>query len=209
MGPNILTLAGFIFTILCAVCIGLQWMPVAIVFIIFAGACDILDGAVARLANQRTTFGAVLDSTLDRYSDTALYMGIVFYFLGNSTYVVLSILALAGSLATSYVRARAENLVQECRAGFWERGERMAYVLIGLVFNHLAIVVIVLAIFTNITVLQRLFYARWELARAADKPVWPKSSEVADLVFWNYDRGTRQYDVAVIVFFVIAVVVRL
>jgi CDP-diacylglycerol--glycerol-3-phosphate 3-phosphatidyltransferase len=213
IGPNVLTMAGFVFTLACALCIGKGWLGVAFVLIIFAGACDMLDGAVARAGAQGTRFGAVLDSTVDRYSDTVLYLGILYYFMfmgenGNAAFQLLTVLAMAGSMATSYVRARAEGLVKECRAGFWERGERIAYILIGLGFNHLKIVVFLLAIFTNVTVLQRLLYTRWELARQEKKPVWPHSEWLADLLFWNYDRGAWQYDAAVVVFFAVAILVR-
>lgn len=211
IGPNVLTVAGFICTLFCAIFIGMGLLPVALIFIVLAGACDMLDGAVARIAHQGTDFGAVLDSTVDRYSDTVLYMGILYYFMvgnGDALFQLLTVLAMAGSLGTSYVRARAENVVKECRTGFWERGERVSYILIGMVFNHLKIVIFLLAIFTNVTVLQRLFYTRWELARLEQKPIWPQAGRLSDLVFWNYDRGAWQYDVAVAVFFAIAVVVR-
>jgi CDP-diacylglycerol--glycerol-3-phosphate 3-phosphatidyltransferase len=211
IGPNVLTVTGFIATVFCALCIGGGSPPVAVIFIIVAGACDMLDGAVARATHQKSDFGAVLDSTVDRYSDTVLYLGILYYFMsgkGDALFQLLTVLAMAGSLGTSYVRARAENLVKECCAGFWERGERVAYVLIGLVFNHLRIVIFLLSLFTNVTVLQRLFYTRWELARREGKTPWPQSDKLADLVFWNYDRGAWQYDVAVAVFFVIAIIIR-
>ena len=211
IGPNVLTMAGFLFTVFCALCIGKGWLGVAFVLIIFAGACDMLDGAVARAGARGTTFGAVLDSTVDRYSDTVLYMGILYYFMflgekGNALFELLTVLAMAGSMATSYVRARAEGLVKECRAGFWERGERVVYILIGLGFNHLKTVVLLLAVFTNVTVLQRLWYTRWALARQEKRPVWPLSDWFADLLFWNYDRGAWQYDLAVVFFFAVAVV---
>lgn len=205
VGPNLLTVLGFVFTALAGGSIALRWLPVAMVLVILAGACDMLDGAVARVANKRTSFGAVLDSTIDRYSDTMLFVGIVYYFLDQPLYEILAVFAMAGSLATSYVRARSENLIPECRAGFWERGERVTYILIGITFNHLGTVVIILAIFSNLTVLQRLFYTWWELARSEGKNPWPHTEETADLVFWNYDRGAWQYDVAVIIFFAMAI----
>jgi len=211
IGPNALTVSGFIATVFCALCIGAGHLWVALVGIVVAGACDMLDGAVARIAHQGTDFGAVLDSTVDRYSDTVLYLGILYYFMsdkGDALYQLLTVLAMAGSLGTSYVRARAEGLVKECRAGFWERGERVAYVLIALVFDRLKIVIFILAIFTNVTVLQRLFYTRRELAHREGKTPWPQSGKLAELVFWNYDRGAWQYDVAVAVFFVIAIIIR-
>jgi CDP-diacylglycerol--glycerol-3-phosphate 3-phosphatidyltransferase len=209
IGPNVVTVSGFVFMLLCGCAVGLRWTPVAVLLIVLAGACDMLDGAVARMTDRRTGFGALLDSTMDRYSDTVLYIGILFYFMESRTYIVLTVVAMAGSLATSYVRARAENLVHECRAGFWERAERVTYVLIGLTFGNLATVVVVLAVFTNLTVLQRLLYTRWELARAAGKSPWPPAGKWADLIFWEYDRGTWQYDAAVVVFFAIGVAVRL
>ncbi len=207
--PNILTVVGFVFTVLCGVSIGTAWLPVAAVFLILAGACDMLDGALARIAGQSTRFGAVLDSTVDRYSDIVLYIGMLYYFMGSPFFALLTVVAMAGSLATSYVRARAENVIKECRAGFWERGERVAYILIGLVFNHLGIVVLMLAVFSNVTVLQRLFYTWWQIAREEGKTPWPATPEWSDLIFWNYDRGAWQYDVAVGVFFALAIVIRM
>ena len=100
-------------------------------------------------------------------------MGLLYYFMGDTLFALFTVMAMAGSLATSYVRARAEGLVKECRAGFWERGERVVYLLIGLVFLHMRTVILLLAVFTNVTVLQRLFYTRWELARQEGKPSGP------------------------------------
>ena len=86
-----------------------------------------LDGQVARRQNRVTAFGAFFDSTLDRYSDMALYMGLLVYYAvnGRLAYVILGAVATAGSVMVSYARARAESLIPTCKVGFMERPERM------------------------------------------------------------------------------------
>src|SRR5260370_13435387 len=91
--------------------------------IFFAGFLDILDGQVARRQNRVTAFGAFYDSTLDRYADMALYMGLLVYYSvsGRTPYVVLAAVATAGSVMVSYARAPAESLLSFCKGGFLER----------------------------------------------------------------------------------------
>src|SRR5258708_2453979 len=81
---------------------------------------DMLDGQVARRQNRVTAFGAFYDSTLDRYADMALYMGLLVYYSvsGRTPYVVLAAVATAGSVMVSYARARAESLIPLCKVGF-------------------------------------------------------------------------------------------
>ena len=100
--------------------------------ILFAGLFDMMDGQVARIGKMSSTFGALYDSVLDRYSELTVFFGICFYLI-NQGYVISSIvafIALIGSLMVSYVRARAEGLGLECKVGFMQRPERV--VLTGL-----------------------------------------------------------------------------
>ena len=101
--------------------------------IFFAGFLDMLDGQVARRQNRVTAFGAFYDSTLDRYADMALYMGLLVYYSvsGRTPYVVLAAVATAGSVMVSYARARAESLIPLCKVGFMERPERLVLLIIG------------------------------------------------------------------------------
>ena len=131
------------------------------VFLLLSGALDMLDGAVAREAKTDKPFGGILDSTLDRYGDVFVLGGVLFYCVGAGRilFAALALSAIIGSFVISYVRARAECEIDSCRTGFWERGERMGYLILGLALNNISLTVAVLAVGTQWTVLQRLLYA--------------------------------------------------
>src|SRR5947209_10049449 len=129
----------------------------------FAGTFDILDGSLARSTKRSYPYGAFLDSTLDRYSEGAMYIGLVAYFVGaggplERWLVLATVTALAGSFLVSYVRARAQSLGFTCETGLFARPERVVMTVIGLIFGGvvLAAVVFLLAILTNLTALQRI-----------------------------------------------------
>ncbi len=130
--------------------------------LLLAGGLDLLDGAVARQSKVRSPFGGILDSSLDRYGDGFALGGALFYCIENAAgvYAALAASALVGSFLVSYVRARAECSVEKCRVGFWERGERLVYLALGLLFNNLPVVLWVLGLGTHLTVLHRLLSAR-------------------------------------------------
>jgi CDP-diacylglycerol--glycerol-3-phosphate 3-phosphatidyltransferase len=121
---------------------------------------------VARRLGRTTPYGAFLDSMLDRYSDMLLYMGIIVYYakVGRFFYVILAAVAMAGSFMVSYTRARAESLIPSCRVGFMERPERLVLLILGGVFNRMAPVLWVLAVFTTFTVIHRIVYTYREIA---------------------------------------------
>ncbi|HLE37839.1 MAG TPA: CDP-alcohol phosphatidyltransferase family protein, partial [Candidatus Acidoferrales bacterium] len=135
--------------------------------IFFAGFLDMLDGQVARRRNRVTAFGAFYDSTLDRYSDMALYMGLLVYYavIGRTAYVVLAAVATAGSVMVSYARARAESLIPTCKVGFMERPERLVLLILGGAFNRMAPALWVIAVVSTITVIHRIVYT-WQETRA-------------------------------------------
>jgi phosphatidylglycerophosphate synthase len=137
---------------------------------LLAGVLDLLDGAIARASGNPKKFGAVLDSSLDRYGDGFIFGGILFYCAinGRTLYAGLALSALLGAFLVSYVRARAECLVEKCRVGFWERGERIAFVSLGLIFGNLTIVLWVLGILVHWTVFMRLYYAHRRLSVSAE-----------------------------------------
>ena len=105
-----------------------------------AAFLDMADGQVARRVGRVTAFGAFLDSTLDRYSDLALYMGLVVYYTlaGRPFYMTLAAVAMASSFMVSYSRARAESLIPSCKVGFMERPERLVLLILGGLFNRMA-----------------------------------------------------------------------
>jgi len=133
--------------------------------LLLSGLCDLLDGAVARLSKKPGVFGGILDSSMDRYGDAFVFAGVLFFYfgVGDLLYAVLTFSALVGSFLISYVRARAECEIENCRVGFWERGERLVYLSLGLLFNNLEVVLWILAIGTHLTAMLRLIYARQPL----------------------------------------------
>jgi CDP-diacylglycerol--glycerol-3-phosphate 3-phosphatidyltransferase len=132
-----------------------------------AAFLDMADGQVARRVGMVTAFGAFLDSTLDRYSDLALYMGLVVYYtlIGRNPYMILAAVAMASSFMVSYSRARAESLIPSCKVGFMERPERLVLLILGGAFNRMAPALWVIATISTITVIHRVFYT-WKELRA-------------------------------------------
>ena len=165
--PNYLTLIGFLFTILAAFYLAKGKFFSAGILIIVAGVFDMLDGRVARITNNVTRFGAFFDSVLDRYSDIAIYLGLMVYYSKGQriSYVLLSGVAMVGSVMTSYTRARAESLIPLCKVGFMERPERLVLLIIGMLSNRMAPVLWVIASFSNITVIHRIIYTWKETSR--------------------------------------------
>src|SRR6267143_4623868 len=161
--PNQVTVVGLILTFVAASLAARGQLRWAGVVLIFAGTCDILDGALARSTKASYPYGAFLDSTLDRYSEGAIYLGLTAYFLSvdgplQRWLVLATLAALAGSFLVSYVRARAQSLGFTCETGLFARPERVVVPVIGLVFGGviLTAVVFLLAILTNLTALQRI-----------------------------------------------------
>ncbi len=132
-----------------------------------AGFLDMADGQVARRVGRVTAFGAFLDSTLDRYSDLALYMGLVVYYtlIGRTFYMILAAVAMASSFMVSYSRARAESLIPSCKVGFMERPERLVLLILGGAFKRMAPVLWVVATISTLTVIHRVAYT-WQELRA-------------------------------------------
>ncbi|MDE3090340.1 MAG: CDP-alcohol phosphatidyltransferase family protein [Chloroflexota bacterium] len=160
-----LTLIGF--AAMCGVGVVLAFGNFALggVLIIAAGVFDALDGTLARLTNRVTKFGAFLDSTTDRFAEGALFFGIMYAYLqrGMTFVAYLVFLALLGSLMVSYTRARAEGIGVECKEGLMTRFERIALLVIGLILTGvlgdapLLIALAILAIFANVTAVQRMW----------------------------------------------------
>lgn len=167
VNPNFLTFLGLVVNFIAAATFAVGHFFTGALIIFFAGFLDMLDGQVARRQNRVTAFGAFYDSTLDRYADMALYMGLlVFYSVsGRTPYVVLAAVATAGSVMVSYARARAESLIPLCKVGFMERPERLVLLIIGGVFNRMAPVLWVIAVVSTITVIHRIVYT-WQETRA-------------------------------------------
>ena len=158
--PNILTLIGLLINIFAMVLFAKGIFLWAGLVIVFAGIFDIVDGEVARRTKRVTTFGAFFDSVIDRYSDMLLLLGLMIWYakIDRIFYVGLTGLALLGSVLTSYTRARAESLIPACKVGFLERPERIVLLIIGSLWDRMAAVLWVMAILSNWTVSQRIWY---------------------------------------------------
>ena len=128
---------------------------------------DMLDGRVARLRGRETKFGAYLDSTMDRYSDMLLYLGLLVLYarLDRTGLMVLVWVAAFGSFMTSYARARAESLIPRCPVGLLERPERVVLIIAGAILNTMVAVLWIIAILSNVTAIQRVVYTYVELKR--------------------------------------------
>jgi len=132
-----------------------------------AAVFDMLDGRVARLRGRETQWGAFLDSTMDRYSDMLLYLGLMILYarFDDTPHMVLVWVAAFGTFLTSYTRARAESLLASCAVGILERPERLALIILGAVLNHVVGVLWLIAVLANLTAIQRIFYVHRELKR--------------------------------------------
>ncbi|HEX6350705.1 MAG TPA: CDP-alcohol phosphatidyltransferase family protein [Candidatus Dormibacteraeota bacterium] len=160
--PNQITVTGMLATFVAAALAGFGYLLAAALVLAFAGTFDILDGALARATRRSYPYGAFLDSTTDRYSEGAVYLGIATYFLTHPTpdlpiKVLGCMAALAGSYLVSYVRARAQSLGFKCDVGLFARPERVVATVVGLLFPLvLPYVIYLLAILTNFTAVQRI-----------------------------------------------------
>jgi len=133
----------------------------AALLITLASAFDMLDGALARAKNESSRIGAFLDSTLDRYSEAVVFLGLLLYYTRlqpDSTSVTLIYVTIVGSILVSYVRARAEALGFDCKVGLLERPERIILIVFGLLTGWMAAVLWLMAVLTHITALQRMIH---------------------------------------------------
>ena len=166
--PDALTWLGLIINIAAAVVIAYNHLIVGGVLVLVSGLFDILDGALARLTNKITRFGALLDSTFDRLSEAAVFIGLLVLYVGKGDILATTLisLAMAGSFLTSYVRARAEGLGLECQTGLFTRTERVIILVLGLVFNRFLIVALaILVVLSFVTVGQRMVHVWLETKR--------------------------------------------
>lgn len=162
ISPNLLTLIAFAIGIVSSFLISqgiLAWGGIAL---LFSGLFDLLDGALARAKNQITKFGAVLDSTLDRFAEVLIFLAIMYFALSGDLQsssgglIILSGAGLASSFMISYIKARAEGLGIECNVGLFTRAERIVFLSLGLILNQLIIAMALLVVLSMVTIVQRL-----------------------------------------------------
>jgi CDP-diacylglycerol--glycerol-3-phosphate 3-phosphatidyltransferase len=198
--PNVLTLIGVLINIAAAWALAVDRFVLAGVVMIVANIFDFIDGKVAHITGKQSQFGAFWDSTLDRFSDLALFTGLVWLYadLGRKDYVLVATLALIFSIMTSYARARAESLISKCKVGFMERPERIVLFMIGAFTDRMAGVLWVILVLSVVTVANRIYYTYLEL----DRRPMPSTAGAAGVFwrffFWRDDRATLPYDIWVI-----------
>lgn len=167
LSPNAFTLIGLLLNIVVATIIASGNLVIGGIMALVAGAFDMLDGAVARSTGQVTKFGGFFDSTLDRYSESIVYFGLLIYLMNEdagTTAVALLVAAIVGSLMVSYSRARAEAAGVDAEVGIFARPERVILLAILLIFDQPVIALWILAIVTNFTTMQRIFHV-WRQTR--------------------------------------------
>jgi CDP-diacylglycerol--glycerol-3-phosphate 3-phosphatidyltransferase len=168
--PNVLTFIGLVINIGAASLFAVGQFRWAGVVVICAGLFDMVDGRVARATQQVTAFGGFFDSVVDRYSDLALYMGLLVYYasINRFFYIVLTAIVMTGSVMVSYSRARAENVIPKCKVGFLERPERIVLIILGALGDRMAAVLWVIAVLSNLTVIHRMMFT-WQACKRLEE----------------------------------------
>jgi CDP-diacylglycerol--glycerol-3-phosphate 3-phosphatidyltransferase len=195
--PNVLTLIGVLVNVAAAWALAVDRFVLAGLIMIVANIFDFIDGKVAHITGTQSAFGAFWDSTLDRFSDLALFTGLIWLYstLGRHDYVLVATLTLIFSIMTSYARARAESLIEKCKVGFMERPERIVLFMIGAFTNRMAGVLWVILVLSVVTVANRIYYTYLVLN---ERPM-PSTTGVTGLLwrffFWRDERATIAYDV--------------
>lgn len=194
VNPNILSLCGLIFCVISGLIYSTGSFFWGAWVLVLAGTCDILDGQIARQTGRDSRFGAFFDSTLDRFGEIFIFMGLAWYFSGGSLpfgregvnlsefvspwAVVFIVLSVGGSFMVSYTRSRAEGLGIHCRVGLMQRPERIVLIVIGTLLGAipvlgltlLKIALLLLALSTNFTALQRIVHVKNQLLRENQAP---------------------------------------
>lgn len=160
--PNTMTLLGLAGNVIGAILLAQGHMTWGGIVILLMGPVDALDGSMARLRGMAGKFGAFVDSVTDRYSELVIFGGLLYYFSvhGDSLALVGTYAAAAGSVLVSYIRARGQSLNWDTKIGILSRMERFMVLAPALILNYPLVGVWIIAIFANITALQRIIDIR-------------------------------------------------
>lgn len=177
LNPNFFTTIGFIISVIASYMFAQGHLRFAGMLVLLSGTFDIIDGRVARATNRVTKFGALYDSTLDRYAEVIMFFGLAYFFIFqawnhemNEVVALIAAvgvnIALGGSIMVSYVRARAEGLGFSCSVGYMQRPERIVYIGISAIFQKyiLILAILLIAVMANYTAMQRLYHI-WDQER--------------------------------------------
>jgi CDP-diacylglycerol---glycerol-3-phosphate 3-phosphatidyltransferase len=163
--PNVLTLIGVCINLAAAWALALGRFVLAGIIMVAANLFDFIDGKVAHESGTASEFGGFWDSVMDRFSDLALFLGLVYLYgsLQRPDYVLITALAMIFTVLTSYTRARAESIIEKCKVGFMERPERIVLFMIGAFTNRMAAVLWVILVLSVLTVAGRIYHTWREL----------------------------------------------
>lgn len=166
VSPNVITVIGFLLMIGVAIVLARGYLVLGGFLIIGVAIFDAVDGTLARMMGRTSRFGAFLDSTLDRFSEAVIFLGLFIYFSGqgqdHQPELLLIYATVVGSLMVSYARARAEGIGVPLKEGLFTRFERVFILVVGLLFGQLTLALWLLAIFSNLTAIQRM-YLVWRI----------------------------------------------
>jgi CDP-diacylglycerol--glycerol-3-phosphate 3-phosphatidyltransferase len=203
--PNILTFVGVLINAWAAYQLARGHFISAGFIMIVANIFDFIDGKVAHETGLMSKFGGFWDSVIDRFSDIALFIGLIYLYssMGRTDYVMVASFAMMFALMTSYTRARAESLIAKCKVGFMERPERIVLFMIGAFTNRMAGVLWVILVLSIFSVADRVILTYRVLERKTERPTLVDRSPLPvrmlwNAFFWTFDRATWQYDVMVI-----------
>lgn len=160
--PNTATLLGLFGTAVGSIFLAMGHITIGGLIILIAAPIDALDGTMARLRGESSQFGAFVDSVTDRYSELIIFGALLVYFVQQQNWLgcILAYLAAAGSVLVSYIRARAQSVGYETKIGIFSRVERYLVLIPGLIFNQPLVAIGIIALFANITALQRILHVR-------------------------------------------------
>ena len=169
VSPNAVTYLGLVLTIGVAVLIGMGQIRWAGLAYVVAAVCDALDGTLARISGKGSRFGAFLDSTIDRFEESIVFLGLSIYYaqVGGLIEIPLILVATVGSLMVSYTRARAEAVGVSCKVGFMGRPPRVAVMIAGLVLDQVLIALIIIAATSLFTTFHRMYHI-WQMTGGED-----------------------------------------
>ncbi|HEX9922027.1 MAG TPA: CDP-alcohol phosphatidyltransferase family protein [Anaerolineae bacterium] len=164
VSPNIITVIGFVLMVGVAIVLARGHLFWGGILIMGVALFDAIDGTLARMMGRTSRFGAFLDSTLDRFSEAVIFLGLFIYFSGRGQNLELYLIyaTVVGSLMVSYARARAEGIGVQLREGLFTRLERVLLLIVGLLTSQMTVVLWLLAIFSNLTAIQRM-YLVWRI----------------------------------------------
>ncbi len=164
VSPDAVSIVGLFFGLLAGLVLAFDHLHWGLIVLVLMGSSDIVDGEIAKISGRTTRFGAILDSTFDRYTDFLLLcgLGIRFWLLNEPWWILITALALMGTFQVSYVKARAEGKGWTCPIGLMQRSERLILIGLGLLFGGwiLKAALLFLTGFANYTAVQRLLYLK-------------------------------------------------